>query len=217
MLTIGSLFSGYGGLDMAAEEVFGARTAWVSDVDKGACKILAHRYPGVPNLGDITTVDWSAVEPVDIITGGSPCQDLSHAGRRAGMSDYQLIQEGSCSGGSSGACGVSSERTLGPVGGPAAATAGAGFTNRWGDYAPAIARHARWLGRTAPDPTETGPKGGQRLSPHLVEWMMCLPDGWVCDTPGLTRNEALKALGNGVIPPQAAHAIRVCLAREAAA
>ena len=53
-MRIGSLFSGYGGLDMAVEQVFGATTAWVSDVDKGACKILTHRYPTVPNLGDIT-------------------------------------------------------------------------------------------------------------------------------------------------------------------
>ena len=84
-LKIGSLFSGYGGLDMAVESVIGARTAWVSDIDKGACKILAHRYPDVPNHGDLTAIDWSAVEPVDIITGGFPCQDLSHAGKGAGM------------------------------------------------------------------------------------------------------------------------------------
>ena len=82
---IGSLFSGYGGLDMAVAQVTGAETAWVSDIDKGACKILAHRYPGIPNLGDITTVDWSAVEPVDILAGGFPCQDVSHAGKRAGI------------------------------------------------------------------------------------------------------------------------------------
>ena len=87
-LTIGSLFSGYLGLDLGVRSVFpDAREAWVSDIDKGANKILAHRAPGVPNLGDITTVDWATVEPVDIITGGSPCQDLSHAGRRAGMTE----------------------------------------------------------------------------------------------------------------------------------
>lgn len=84
-MKIGSLFSGYGGLDMAAQRVFGATTAWVSDIDPGACKILAHRYPGVPNLGDITAIDWSQVEPVDIICGGSPCQDVSMAGARKGM------------------------------------------------------------------------------------------------------------------------------------
>ena len=86
-LTIGSLFTGAGMLDRAVEQVFGGRTVWVSDVDPGACAILAHRFPGVPNLGDVTTVDWSAVEPVDVICGGSPCQDVSHAGRRAGMTE----------------------------------------------------------------------------------------------------------------------------------
>ena len=84
---IGELFAGYGGLGMGVQAVYGGSIAWVSDIDKGANKILAHRFPGVPNLGDITTVDWSQVEPVDILTGGSPCQDLSHAGRRAGMTE----------------------------------------------------------------------------------------------------------------------------------
>ena len=84
-LTHGSLFAGMGGLDLAITDVFGATTAWVSDVDPGANAILAHRYPDAPNLGDITRVDWATVEPVDIISGGSPCQDLSTAGRRAGM------------------------------------------------------------------------------------------------------------------------------------
>ena len=49
-LTIGSLFTGAGMLDRAAEEVFDARTVWVSDVDKGACKVLAHRYPDAPGV-----------------------------------------------------------------------------------------------------------------------------------------------------------------------
>ena len=49
--------------------------------------ILKHRFPGVPNLGDITTVDWSQVESVDIFTGGSPCTDVSIAGARAGMTE----------------------------------------------------------------------------------------------------------------------------------
>ena len=87
MLRIGSLFSGYGGLDSAVQEVFGGSLAWVADPAPGPSKVLAYRHPDVPNLGDITAVDWSAVEPVDIITGGSPCQDLSTAGRRAGMTD----------------------------------------------------------------------------------------------------------------------------------
>lgn len=84
-MKLGSLFSGYGGLDMAVESVFDAETVWVSDVEDAPCRILAHHWPTVPNLGDITRVDWERVEPVDIIAGGSPCQDLSAAGRRAGM------------------------------------------------------------------------------------------------------------------------------------
>jgi DNA (cytosine-5)-methyltransferase 1 len=84
---IGELFAGYGGLGMGVQAALGGEIAWVSEVDKGANKILAHRFPGVPNHGDITTIDWAQVEPVDVLTGGSPCQDLSHAGRRAGMTE----------------------------------------------------------------------------------------------------------------------------------
>lgn len=86
-LTHGSLFSGYGGIDIAVSEVFGAHTAWVSDIDPGPRKVLDHRFPGVPNLGDITKIDWADVPPVDILSGGSPCQDLSSAGHRAGMTE----------------------------------------------------------------------------------------------------------------------------------
>lgn len=85
-MRIGSLFSGYGGLDLAVSQVTGATTAWVSDISKGACRILAHRFPGTPNLGDITQVNWANVEPVQILTAGFPCQDLSIAGVRAGLS-----------------------------------------------------------------------------------------------------------------------------------
>lgn len=86
-LRIGSLFSGYGGLDLAVEEFFGASTAWHCEFDKAPSKVLEYHWPGVPNIGDITAVDWATVEPVDIITGGSPCQDLSAAGARAGMTE----------------------------------------------------------------------------------------------------------------------------------
>lgn len=69
-------------------------------------------------------------------------------------------------------------------------------------------------GRVAPAPTAAdGKKGGHRLSAHFVEWMMGLPDGWVTAPEiGLTRNEQLKALGNGVVPQQAALALRTLLA-----
>jgi DNA (cytosine-5)-methyltransferase 1 len=83
--------------------------------------------------------------------------------------------------------------------------------NQWGDYAEAIARWEHTLGRTAPDPTITSTKGNPQLAPAFVEWMMGLPAGWVTDVPGITRNEALKACGNGVVPQQAAAALRVLL------
>lgn len=94
---IGSLCTGYGGLDMAVMDVLDATTAWHCQYDPDdrhqyAAHILAHRWPEVPNHGDITAIDWSQVEPVDVLTAGFPCQDLSYAGRGAG------IQEGTRSG-----------------------------------------------------------------------------------------------------------------------
>nr|DAX95570.1 MAG TPA: Cytosine specific methyltransferase [Caudoviricetes sp.] len=87
MTTIGSLFTGYGGLDMGVAMALDpdARVAWTSDVEPGPCKLAAVRWPDTPNLGDITQINWDEVEPVDIICGGSPCQDLSLAEKRAGM------------------------------------------------------------------------------------------------------------------------------------
>ena len=86
-MRLGELCAGYGGLGMAVEEVFNATTAWFSEFDAAPSKILAHHWPNVPNYGDMTKIDWAAIEPVDIISGGTPCQDLSAAGRRAGMNE----------------------------------------------------------------------------------------------------------------------------------
>jgi len=84
---IGSLFSGAGGLDMAVEHVFGGTVVWHSEIDKAASKLLAYRYPDIPNLGDISAIDWSDVPAIDILCGGFPCQDVSLAAsyRRQGM------------------------------------------------------------------------------------------------------------------------------------
>lgn len=110
--------------------------------------------------------------------------------------------------------------------------------DRWGAYAPAIARWAAVLGRPAPDPTEPravtmrsvracaddwGVDGwaareavrtglwGPRLNPRFVEWMMGAPAGWVCDVPGVSRSAQLARLGNGVVRQQAAAAVRLLI------
>jgi DNA (cytosine-5)-methyltransferase 1 len=90
-LRIGSLCTGYGGLDMAVQEVFGGSLAWVADNDPGAARILAHHHPQVPNLGDLTAVDWHGPESVDIVVGGYPCQPFSTAGHRKGTEDDRHI------------------------------------------------------------------------------------------------------------------------------
>lgn len=95
-LSAGSLCTGYSGLDMAVQAVFGGDLAWVADPDPGAAAILAHRYPAVKNLGDLTAVDWAAVEPVDLLALGFPCQPVSAAGRRKGTSDERWLFDDIC-------------------------------------------------------------------------------------------------------------------------
>ena len=397
---VGALFAGYSGIELALHDVLDTEPAWFVEFDKGPSAILAHHYPDVPNLHDVTKVDWSTVEPVDIITGGSPCQDLSHAGKRQGMkvgtrsglwasmcdaietirprlviwenvrgalsaaADSAVEPCPFCVGDKPGVSLRALGRVLGDlaelgydaawyglraadigaphgrwrvfvlawrqddlepiatrpgagrVGGdapvlsllstpqardwkgvpgdsfntanlardvsllptPAVNDMGASYTpeawdewtarmkaehgngnghgnslhvealrlmptpratdgtkggpnqagssgdlmlpsavqpERWGQYAPAI---ARWeaLTRPAPSPTEpTGKAAAQRLSPAFVEWLMGLPAGWVTDPAiwsgwksGAARNAQLKALGNGVVPQQCAAALR---------
>lgn len=489
MPLIGSLFSGSGMLDEAVRSVIGGTVAWHAEYEppteknpkptQAAARLLAHRYPGVPNLGDISAIDWSAVPRVDVLTGGFPCQDVSHAGKREGLSagtrsglwarmcdavdalrprlvvienvrgltsacaDSEMGRCPRCVGGSGphdpvlralgrvlgdlaelgydaqwhglpasdigapherfrifiiaqrrsepvygpywpsaefrsrlealthaastrrgrlvpddvandggsadrngqeksgrrsggasvtdtnhraghgqrartesrpGDCLVADTERLGcdgrtreqigrPVGRVAAARTGedaaadthsdalrqqpvterrgggapvagldreaapdsagrgrpdeqnrgdtrgltvgtvadagdrdcarrtaarvrelgrtarimaADAETQWGKYEPAI---RRWeaLTRPAPAPTETGTRGGQRLSRWFDEWMMGWPDGWVTDVPGITYREAIKLCGNGVVPQQAAHALRLLLAIERAA
>ena len=381
---------------MAVQAVFGGELAWLSDIDSGPCKVAARRYPDVPNLGDVSTIDWSQVEPVDIICGGSPCQDLSTAGRRAGMTDgtrsnlwvmmreaishirpqrvvwenvrgaysaradsamesdprllgdhpagqpalralgrvlgdladlgydaqwcglraadvgaphgrfrvFLLATDARCERGNegdvaivgrtrgAGATGLPVERhrlatanadqpgqegqqdqtgvelagrhghalagavgldltllptptsNLGSNGGPQdpdkrragghsvsiedavhglqlpPTPRATNMENRqngltdWGKYAASIARWEAIHG-PSPAPTMTSPRSGnQQLSPAFTEWMMGLPAGWITDVPGITRNEALKACGNGVVPAQAAAALRFMLTRQ---
>lgn len=405
----GGLFEGYGGLSMAVAEVLGAELAWYSEHEpptksnpkptQAAARLLAYRHPSVPNLGDITAIDWAAVTPVDVLTGGFPCQDVSLAGKRRGIRPdsrsglwthmaYAIDQlrpslvvienvrgllsaDAACDlepcpwclGDDEGRplralgavlgdlaelgydarwCGLRAADVGAPhgrfrvfvaawpaadtasvgrgegrsesarlVGGPDAAGGGdavqdadgaarrerglaapgpaeggrarpdaggrggvpaadaeddrrAPFqpcghepegpwaTGRWsaapdadargreraphagrgpvdgapaagsgdvawGDYEPAIRRWELILGRSAPAPTQTGRGGGQQLSPRFVEWLMGLPEGHVTAVPGLTRNEQLGRLGNGVVPQQAAAALRYLLGAVAGA
>lgn len=317
MIAIGSLCTGYGGLDMAAEQLTGGRTVWVADLMPAAATLLAHRYPDAPNLGDITTTDWSTVQPVDVLTAGWPCQPWSVAGKRKGTADARAIWPavaravrdlrpglvllenvaGIVSAGEL-ARAVGSLADLGydaqwtclraaDVGAPhgrnrcfiAAEDAHSGDpdpwdgrprrsaadadstglegpeseTGRellarcpaphpdrgrfeelpeldsgqeagleaslrddavgpvWGIHAAAIARWELTLKRPAPEPTGIGSRGGRQLSARFVEWLQGLPDGWVCDVPGLTLNQQLTLLGNGVVPQQALAAYRELL------
>lgn len=87
---IGSLFAGIGGFDLAARWM-GWETAWFSEIDPYASAVLAKHWPGVPNHGDITRIDWSTVEPVDLLCGGYPCQPVSRSGKRATQSDDRWL------------------------------------------------------------------------------------------------------------------------------
>jgi DNA (cytosine-5)-methyltransferase 1 len=389
-MVVGSLFSGYGGLDRAVTAVTGGRVGWHCEIDTAAVTVLAHHHPDVPNLGDISTVDWNMVEPVDILAGGFPCTDISTAGLQAGLrpgtrsglwshmahavsvlrprlvvienvrgllsvnahgqvepcpwcvgnraeqcvralgavladladigydaawcglraSDVGAphprfrvfiaatdtrgggrrtaqhdVLPGQSDPGRSAVADTDragsqrSEPTSGsdlsarsvaadahhvgpvrtgptrrrgtrpahgsadipadthrPVGrqsrhvhtgtppGPEPETlrrvGRSGDTpvaTEWGDYEPAIRRWESMLQRPAPAPTVAGQRSGRQLNPRFVEWMMGLPDGHVTAVPGLSRNDMLRLLGNGVVPQQAAAALDWLLPRLTAA
>lgn len=374
-LTVGSLCSGAGALDLAVERVFGARTEWHCELEKltdkdgkvrrnPAVDVLAEHWPGVPNHGDLTAVDWNAIEPVDLMTAGYPCQPFSPAGKRKGTDDERhiwpdvreairrlrpritflenvaghrslgfdrvlgdLAEDGlharwvSLRASDVGSCHARERlwivvtdpndarsrrgpldlprRQPDPAGGdlrrqregrgaaeqslnllptPSAADGGGGHLTRsgtrsselllpgvarayasgdllptpaaadaergpdfaragrdgsggddlvticaratrnlgsnWGKYEAAI---RRWeaLTRSAPSPTEPNSKGNPRLNPAFSEWMMGWPAGWVTDVPGISRNDQLRIIGNGVVPQCAEAALTWLLSLEA--
>ena len=85
-LTVGSLFSGIGGLDLGLERA-GLKVIWQSEIDPYCNKVLKKHWPEVPNYGDIKQIDWRTVERPNVICGGYPCQPFSTAGKRHGTDD----------------------------------------------------------------------------------------------------------------------------------
>lgn len=83
-ITLGSLFDGIGGFPLAALRL-GITPIWASEIEPFPLRVTSLRFPEMAQLGDITRLNGADVPPVDIVTGGSPCQDLSIAGARAGL------------------------------------------------------------------------------------------------------------------------------------
>lgn len=370
-MRIGSLFSGAGGLDMAVEQVFGGRTVWHCENNPAASKVLAHRWPRVLNLGDVTEVHWNALPfhiddipgvslKIDVLCAGWPCQPWSSAGKQLGEADeralwpevaravralrprYVVLEnvptvivfgELARAVGDLAACGYDAQwcclrasdvgaphrrerlfivatdtidarpcasqdcacgrepdaaggdlrsgrsrrQTANAparlIGGSDASVGGAGPVKllptpllpiprassgggsnsetrdmllptprssdcfgaglhgvggmdlrtavtelgprvspggyaQWGRYAPAIKKWEQVLGWPAPNPTEPNRNGNPRLNPEFSSWMMGWPAGWVTQVPGVSRNDQLKIIGNGVVPQCAAAALQ---------
>ena len=83
-LTLGSLFDGIGGWQIAASHS-GIKPVWSSEIDEFPMRVTKKWFPNTIQLGDITKLNGEDIPPVDIICAGSPCQDLSVAGKRAGL------------------------------------------------------------------------------------------------------------------------------------
>ena len=83
-LTLGSLFDGIGGFPFAAT-LSGITPVWASEIEPFCIAVTKQRFPNMLHLGSVTDINGAEIPPVDIITFGSPCQDLSVAGQRAGL------------------------------------------------------------------------------------------------------------------------------------
>lgn len=84
MMTLGSLFDGIGGFPLAAVHCGGV-PVWASEIEPFPMRVTKLRFPDMIHVGDITKLDGAKLPPVDVICGGSPCQDLSVAGLRKGL------------------------------------------------------------------------------------------------------------------------------------
>ena len=88
MKKMGSLFDGIGGFPLAAQR-HGINPVWASEIEKWPIKVTKKHFPGMKHLGNITQINGAEIEPVDIITFGSPCQNLSVAGKQEGLKGEQ--------------------------------------------------------------------------------------------------------------------------------
>jgi DNA (cytosine-5)-methyltransferase 1 len=86
VLTVGSLFSGIGGLDLGLERA-GMNVIWQSEIDPYGCRVLKKHWPEVVNHGNIKEINWGDIVRPDVICGGYPCQPFSTAGKRNGTDD----------------------------------------------------------------------------------------------------------------------------------
>lgn len=90
-MKVGSIFSGIEGMGLGLLDAFeDAELVWHAEVDPAASSVLARHFDA-PNLGDVTKIDWSTVEPVDLLIGGPPCQAISSAGLRRGIADERWM------------------------------------------------------------------------------------------------------------------------------
>lgn len=91
MMTVGSLFSGIGGIELGLERTGRFQTAWFVENDTYASGVLKKHWPTVVNYGNVTQLDWEKMRKPDILTGGLPCQPFSAAGKRKGEKDERAL------------------------------------------------------------------------------------------------------------------------------
>jgi DNA (cytosine-5)-methyltransferase 1 len=89
-LSVGSLFSGIGGLDLGLERA-GMHVIWQSEIDPYASRVLAKHWPNTPNLGNVKEINWHDTPRPDVICGGYPCQPFSVAGKRRAEADERHL------------------------------------------------------------------------------------------------------------------------------
>ncbi len=89
-ITMGSFFSGSGGFELAAKKV-GISTLWASEIEPFPIRVTKARFPELKHIGDIKKIDGTCLTSTDVVAGGSPCQNLSVAGKRAGLHGEQSI------------------------------------------------------------------------------------------------------------------------------